>query len=98
MLLQTDLGGCNSAVDNGQKPGLTIAMPIDGNGSQAAIEGDNMRRGGDAGLAQHGVGQRAMRLVETRERRSECGRIHCAMGHVLADTFTVLSTQAAPTT
>lgn len=54
MLLQTELGGRQKTVGDGEQPGFPITMPapIDGNGFEAEIDRSKMGAGGDAGFAQ----------------------------------------------
>lgn len=53
MFFKPDLGGRNQSMDDGEQPGLPVAMtaPINGNGFQPEIDSSEMGAG-DAGLAQ----------------------------------------------
>jgi len=59
MLFQTELGGCQKAVRNGEQPPLPITMPalIDGNGFQAEIDPREMGASREGGLTQDRSGK-----------------------------------------
>ncbi len=71
MLFQTELGGRDQAVRNGEQSGFAVAMPapIDGNGFEAKVDGREMGTSGDTGLAQDRRGQQAAQLGRVLQHR-----------------------------